>query len=398
MTSNQKRILIPLAILIIAVLIFAGLMATKKNPPRKPDDQKTPFVALETVQLAPLTLTVKSQGLVQPKYDTQLLAQVSGEITELSEKFLRGGLVRKGELLAQIDPFNYDVRLQQAKATLASARTTFIQESAQGRVAEAEWKKITSAEPSDLGLRKPQQERALAAVKAAEAGVLQATKDLQRTRITAPYDALVAARHVSPGTFVNTGTVIGKVLDIEVAEVRLPIAGKELLYLKNRGIDAPVTLTTTLAGKTFKWQARIDRDEGVVDETSRMIYLVAQFEDPYNLKANHTYRLSFGTYVTAEIAGRLLPSAARVPRALLRDNQLALFSNNTLNFTDVEVARHEDKFSIITAGLKSGDLLITSSLEYPVEGMALTAEISNVKPTPQPLTTAEPQPTTDEES
>lgn len=398
MTSNLKRILIPLTILMVAVAVFAGLMVTKKNPPRKPDDQKAPFVALKTVQLAPMTLTVKSQGLVQPKYDTQLLAQVSGEITELSEKFLRGGLIKKGEVLAQIDPFDYEVRLQQAKATLASARTTFIQERAQGRVAEAEWKKITSAAPSELGLRKPQQERALAAVKAAEAGVLQATKDLERTRIIAPYDALIAARHVSPGSFVNMGTAIGKVLDIEVAEVRLPIASKDLLYLNNRGIDASVTLIATLAGKTFQWQASIDRDEGVVDETSRMIYLVAQFNDPYNLKSNHAYRLPFGTYVSADIEGQQLTAAASVPRALLRDNQLALFVDNKLTFTNVDVARHEDKYSVIRAGLNNGDLLITSSLEYPVEGMALTADIPGVEPTPQPLTTAEPQPTTDEES
>lgn len=376
--ANSKRTLLPVIIIGITVALFAGLMATKKTPPRKPEKHQAPFVSVEAVKLQAITLSVPSQGLVKSKYETRLLAQVSGEIIEVSDRFVQGGLVKQGEMLAQIDPFNYEVRLQQAKAELASARATFIQERAQGRVAEAEWKNITSAEPSELGLRKPQQERALAAVQAAEAGLRQATKDLERTQIKAPYDALIASRTVSPGTFVNTGTALGTVLNTTIAEIRLPIAGRELAYLNNRGIGSPVTLSANSGTTSTEWQASIVRDEGIIDDQSRMIYLVAQLDDPYNLQGQHPFRLPFGTYVTASITGKVLPEAARVPRHLLMDDRVALYKEHKLVFRDIKVLRHENQFSLVS-GLNKGDLLITSSLQAPVAGMALESELSPKK-------------------
>lgn len=300
MKPNKLRLILPFAVLAIAVGVFVVMNANKKEPEKKAPDQNAPFVSVKTIELQPMTLEVKSQGLVAPKFETHLVAQVSGEITVVSDKFVRGGLVKKGELLAQIDPFDYDVKLQQAKANLASARASFILERAQGRVAEAEWKNITTAEPSELGLRKPQQEQALAAVKAAEAGLQQASKDLERTRIVAPYDALVSDRNISPGTFVNVGSQIGHVMDIEAAEVRLPVAGKELLFLEQSGLGAPVVLQADVEGQQLTWNAAIVRHEGVIDSTSRMIYLVASLDDPYNLQHQQhpmprTVWISFGS-------------------------------------------------------------------------------------------------------
>lgn len=392
MASLRSRAILPLIILVAGGACFALFMAFKKEPEKKQEEKRAPYVSVETIKLAPMNLTVTSQGLVKAKYETDLLAQVSGEIVTVSEAFVRGGLVKKGELLAQIDPFNYEVRLEQAKASLASARATFILERAQGKVAEAEWQNITSAEPSDLGLRKPQQEQALASVKAAEAGVKQAAKDLERTKIIAPFDALIDARNVSPGAFVNVGMAIGRVMDVGQAEVRLPVATNEMLYLDNGGIFSPVKLTATISGTRFQWDATIVRDEGVVDDNSRMFFLVAEIDDPYNqVPGSNDYRLPFGTYVTAEITGLHLDAAAVVPRQLLHNNQLALYSDSKLTFTSVDIVRHQGKNTVISAGLRDGDLLITSSLQYPVEGMDLAIEgEESPKQDYQPLTTAEP--------
>jgi len=390
MSPKTKQIALPFIVLIIAIAIMAGLVAGKKKPEKKEAINNATFVSTESVELAPLTLNVQSQGLVQPKYQTRLQSQVSGEIIALSETFVRGGIVTKGDVLAQIDPFNYQMALQQANATLAAAKAQFILARAQGRVAEAEWEKITTAKPSELGLRKPQQEQALAAVKAAEAGVRKASKDLARTNIRAPFDALISGRNVSPGTFVNIGTELGSVMDIETAEIRLPVSGSDLAFLIEGGHNATVALSTTLGGKTTQWHARIVRDEGVVDNQNRMVYLVAELTDPYNrLTTNNAPRLPFGTYVSAHIEGRKLASAASIPRRLLRDNRLALFSDNKLAFTYVNVVRHVGPNSIIDSGLASGDTIITSSLEYPIEGMALNTHAIDTTGE-QHLITAEP--------
>lgn len=371
MSIRTKQIVLPIAVILITLVGIGAMMAGKKPPEKKPPERRVPVVSTTQIELTPVTLDVRSQGLVTPRYSTNLVAQVSGEILSLNPDFMRGNIIRKGTLLAQIDPFNYEVKVQQAKASLASARAAFILERAQGQVAEAEWAKITSAEPSELGLRKPQQEQALAGVKAAEAALKQAEKDLQRTRIVAPYDAIVQARTVSPGAFVNTGSPIGSLADVSMAEIRLPINQDDFSYLNNGGLDATVLLTAELGGRDRIWQANITRNEGVIDDQTRMTYLIATVNDPYGIQNGVDHVLPFGSFVSATLEGTALPQAARIPRAVLQGNRVPLIKDSKLAFSEVDVARHEGKFSIVRAGLDEGDQLVITPLDHPIEGMPL---------------------------
>ena len=187
--------------------------------------------------------------MVVPKYETELVAQVNGQIVELSSAFVRGGFVEKGQLLARIDPSDYEAALIDAEANLASSQASLETERAQGKVAESEWRKITDALPTELSLRKPQLAQELAHVKAAEARVLRAKRDLERTEIRAPYDAMIEMRSIGLGSYVGTGSSVGKLLGTAVAEVRLPVADNQLQFLIEEGKAASVTLKGTFAGK-----------------------------------------------------------------------------------------------------------------------------------------------------
>ena len=137
--------------------------------------------------------------------------------------------------------------------------------------------------PTELSLRKPQLAQELARVKAAQASVLRAQRNVERTEIRAPYDAMIDSRNVGLGSFVGTGSMVGKVLGTDIAEIRLPVADNQLRFLKNQGNDATVILKGTYAGRSTQWEAKIARSEGVIDNTSRMSYLVAQITDPYGV-------------------------------------------------------------------------------------------------------------------
>lgn len=375
---KNRQLMFPFYVLFFFLLVALGFTSLKKPPEKKAEDNKVPLVSVQTVALSPAQLTVKSQGIFQPKFNTSLVAQVSGEIVSLSENFVRGGVVKKGQLLAQIDPFNYEVQLEEAKATLASAEAALQLEKAQGKVAEAEWSRVNDTAPSALGLRKPQLEQAIARVKSAEAGLKQASKNIQRTQITAPYDALVNERLVSLGTFVGTGEGVGNLLDVSSGEVRLPIPSKEQQFLIAGGVGAPVQLSADFMGESHTWHGSIVRSEGIIDEHSRMVYLVAELKNPYglNLPAGETPSspsrpLPFGAYVNAEIAGVKLASATSIPAHLVNGNRIALLEDNKLRFQAVTVARTVGATVIVSAGLSDGDTLVSSSLDYPSEGMAL---------------------------
>lgn len=373
--ARKKQIIIPIAILAIGIVAFVGFSSMKKPPEEKEPVDNTPIVAVENVSVNPMTLEVSSYGVVKPKYETTVVAQVNGEIVELSDAFVRGGLVKKGQLLARIDPNDYNAALIDAEANMASARASLEKEVAQGKVAEREWKQITDSSPTELSLRKPQLAQELARVKSAQAAVLVAKRNLQRTEIRAPYDAMINSRNIGLGSFVGVGSEIGMLLGTATAEVRLPVADNQLQFLIDQGEQAKVHLTGTFAGKTIEWQAEIARSEGVVDNKSRMSFLVAEIQDPYHLNKNNMINstpLRFGSYVQAKILGTEIASASVVPRYLVVNGRVAILDNESkLHYAEINIVRQQGGNVVVSKGLLDGDKIIVSALDYPVDGMKL---------------------------
>lgn len=373
--ATKKQIIIPIAILAAGIAAMAIFSNMKKPPEEKEKIDNTPIVAVESISVAPMTLEVSSYGMVKPKYETQLVAQVNGEIVELSEAFVRGGFVKKDQLLARIDPSDYHAALIDAQANMASARAALEKEVAQGKVAEREWKQIKDTSPTELSLRKPQLAQELARVKAAQASVLRAERNLERTEIRAPYNAMIDSRNVGLGSFVSMGSQIGHVLGTSIAEIRLPVADNQLAFLTKQGVNSQVSLIGTYAGQATKWQATIARNEGVVDNKSRMSYLVAEINDPYLLnKANNTAGapLRFGSYINAEIMGYKINQATLIPRYLVVDGKIAILdSESKLQYVVIDIVRQQGSNVVVANGLADGDKIIVSALDYPVDGMKL---------------------------
>jgi len=370
---RKKQIIIPLLVLAAGIGSFVVFSGMKKPPEEKAEVDNTPIVSIEAISVEPMTLHVNSYGIVKPKYETELVAQVNGQIVELSEVFVRGGFVKKGQLLARIDPSDYQAALIDAQSSMASARAALETELAQGKVAEREWKKITNTSPTELSLRKPQLAQELARVKSAQASILRAERNLERTKIVAPYDAMIESRNIGLGSFVGVGNNIGKLLSTGIAEIRLPVADNQLQFLIAQGENAQVNLQGVYAGKDILWNAAVVRGEGVIDNNSRMSYLVAEVSDPYGLKAdNENPPLRYGSYVTAEIVGVKIANASIVPRYLVDNGRVAILdSESKLHYAEIDIVRQDGKNVIVAHGLLDGDQLIVSALDYPVDGMKL---------------------------
>jgi len=381
--ATKKQIIIPIVVLVTGIAVMAGLASLKKPPEEKEVVDNTPIVAVETITIAPMVMEVASHGVVMPKYETELVAQVSGEIVELSEIFVRGGFIKKDQLLARIDPSDYQAALIDAQATMATARAALEKEVAQGKVAEREWKQITDSSPTELSLRKPQLAQELARVKAAQAAILRAERNLERTEIRAPFDAMIDSRKVGLGSFVTIGSNLGKVSGTDIAEIRLPVADNQLEFLANDGVNSEVNLNGVYAGKSTQWLANIARSEGVVDNTSRMSYLVAEIKDPYQLKDKNSViaPLRFGSYVNAKIQGHQVSNATLIPRYLIANGKVALLSDElTLHYAEIDIIRQQGSNVIVANGLASGDKLIVSALDYPIDGMKLALSTDDVTP------------------
>lgn len=248
-----------------------------------------------------------------------------------------GAFVEKGEVLFTIDPANYVANMRSAEAALAQAQANYQDAKARTEQARKDWKKIGKGEPSDLVLRLPQLKQAEAAVQSAEADLMRARRDLDRTKVKANFDALIQSKMVGLGQFVNVGSQVATVYGTEYAEVRLPVPDQELAFLDVPDIDNPqqqpaVRLVGTYAGKEQIWFGKLVRTEGVVEQTNRLTYLVAQIEDPYNLenKRDNSTPLRFGTFVRAEIAGKEREGLIALPRqALYFGNTVLILENES---------------------------------------------------------------------
>lgn len=378
MASRLIKIGLPLAILGITAIAAFGLASMRKPPEKKEETRPVMLVSAQEISAGHITYKIQSQGTVKPKLETSLISEVNGRIVKVSDNFIEGGFFNEGDLLVQVEPFDYASALKAAEASLAGAQAALEEEKARGKVAEEEWRSFTSGLVPDLGLRRPQLASSLANVKSAEAELENARRNLGRTEIRAPYSGMVKSRSANLGQFISRGTNLGVIYGTDVAEVRLALTDNDLAFidLPNRLTDSDATtnpqvdLTAIVAGKPQQWLANVVRTEGVFDERSRVIYAVARIDDPYQRKQSDASPLRFGRFVQAEIHGMDSSEVVILPRHLVLSGNrvLVVDTESQLQLREVQLERTDDRAVYVIAGFTAGDRLITSAITNPVAG------------------------------
>jgi RND family efflux transporter MFP subunit len=375
------------SLLPIVLVGGAGFVAYLLYINRPPVETQAPTVEPPGVRVQPVTfttvsLTVASQGTVQPRTASQLVPEISGPITEVAPSFAVGGFFEEGDVLLTIDPYDYQQAVITARSQRAQAELRLAQEEAEADVARREWEELGRGDPSALTLRQPQVEEARAAVEAAEAALDRATRDLERAEIKAPYAGRVQSKEVDVGQFVNKGDRLAGIYAVDSAEIRLPLPDGELAYvdvpLSYRGgqqLTGPrVTVSADFAGRRHTWQGRVVRTESEIDPISRMVHVVAEVRDPYAPGSDPARPpLAAGMFVEAEIAGRTVSDVVVLPWAALRgrDQVLVVDESSRLRYRQVEVLRSTSDEVLIRSGLAEGELVSVSALDAVTEGMVV---------------------------
>ena len=374
-----KQVITPLAVLLGGVALAAGIMATGPRLEHLPPPPNAPLV--RTAEAVPQTVQMSSftHGSVSPRTESELIPEVSGRVTSVSDSLVSGGFFNKGDVLLKIDPLDYEVALEQAKASLTSARSELANATkAHQRQLSLARKQSTSESQRDDALNRMQ--LAQAALQEASARVSRAERDLARTTVTAPFDGRVRSERVDIGQFVTRGAPIASLYSTDIAEVRLPLHDDELAFLQlplngdaATEKDPPrVILRAKFAGRQHAWEGEIVRTEGELDPQTRMINVVAQVENPYEVTGNRP-PLAVGLFVEAEILGRVVDDVFVVPRSALQtNNQVYLVADdNKLAFRDVDILRMVDEEIYIQDGLKAGDTICLSTVSSAFEGMTV---------------------------
>ncbi len=381
-----KRILVPVGFLLLSGLAAAALVRTRPEVETQEVKTLAPLVRVLTIEPENRTLDVHAQGTVLPRTETTLIAQVAGTVTATSPDFEAGGFFRRGQTLVKLDPRDYEVAVRRAKAQVAQAELQVELQEAEAQVAIEEWQELGAGEASPLVRREPQLAQARAGLEAARAELAKAELDLERTHIRAPFTGRVRGKRVDLGQFLSPGTPLATIHATDYAEVRLPVADDQLGYLElpftYRNADSEdgpsVTLSARLGRHQHSWEGRIVRTEGELDSRTRMLNLVARVENPYDRSADAPERppLAVGTFVEAEIDGRMADGVFVVPRVALRPTRrgmseqvLIVDGEDRLRFRDVDILRLDGESAMISSGLTAGERVCVSPLDAAVDGM-----------------------------
>jgi RND family efflux transporter MFP subunit len=371
MSRKLRRIGLIVGILGVAVAASVLLSTTRKEPPKKPVESLAMLVEVAELEPVDASFPVRSQGTVRPRTETVLSAEISGAIVEISPKFVAGGVFEPNEMLMRIDATDYTAAVTQAEALLRQRQIEY--EGAkklknQGYRAESEFAS------------------AAAALATAEADLVRAKRNLERTFIRLPYAGMVRSKEADLGQFVNPGTRLGVTFATDYAEVRLPLTDRDLAFVDlpyaaeitatGESSGPEVVLSAEQRGRIAEWSAHIVRSEGVVDESSRVTYAVAKVDDPYALDSEHV-PLPMGTFVTASIEGVAMQGLLRVPRHALHGSDQLLFvdSESQLRIRSVGIVRADADYAYISDGAEAGERVILTAMESPINGMPVRTTV-----------------------
>lgn len=373
---------LPPALIIASIAVVVVLVMNRPEPPEREPVETAMLVDTIAAEPAGDHFIVEAQGTVQPRTQTTLVPQVSGKVVNISDEFVAGGFFRADEILVEIDPSDYETAVKQAQAELAAARARLSDEQSRSEQARRDWQKLhgSEREPSDLVLRIPQLEEARAAVLAAEAALERARRNLERTRLSLPYDGMVRSRSVDIGQYVSVGTTLAVTFAVDAAEVRLPLPNRDLAFVNlpqpgRRNQPTPrVRFYADVSGERGSWEGEIVRTEGVVEESTRLTYAVARIEDPYGLLGEErSVPLPMGTYVQAEIHGRSASGLIELPREALRDGDRLFIADedDRLEIRSVDVVRSTPERVYLADSVEPGERVITTAIAAPVPGTRL---------------------------
>ena len=335
-------------------------------------------VAVETAVASRSDMPVYMEGLgtVQAFYTVTVTARVDGELQKVG--FVEGQTVKKGDLIAQIDPRPFQAALDQAVATHAK-------DVAQLASAKADLDRYEQLAPQNLASKQTlDSQHALVAqleaqIKGDQANIDNARTQLGYTTITSPIQGKTGIRRVDPGNNVHSTDTNGIVVVTQVQPIAciftLP---EESLPALNQALEGGTIGVTAVSrdGKTQLDQGTIALVDNQIDQTTGTIRVKATFPNPHNA-------LWPGEFINARVLLRTEKGALTIPSAAIQRGPDGMFAyvikqDSTVEARLVKVGDEDNALTVITDGIKEGEQVVTNN-QYR---LAPGAHVRSVSPTP----------------
>lgn len=150
--------MIVLPVLVVALGGFGAytMIMAREEPAKRPVETVRPLVEVTAVKPESRRLTVKAEGTVRPRTESELVPEVSGRVTWVSPSLANGAFFDEGDVVVKLDTREYELAVVRSRGAVAQARLRLATEEQEADLARREWDSLGQGEPSALTLRKPQ--------------------------------------------------------------------------------------------------------------------------------------------------------------------------------------------------------------------------------------------------
>jgi multidrug efflux system membrane fusion protein len=333
-------------------------------------------VSIATVEKSNFPIYLTGLGTVQGFNTVVVRTRVDGQIDQIA--FKEGQLVRKGDLLAHIDPRPFQAALDQAKAKKAQDEASLANANLDlqryTKLGEFATRQQTDTQRSTV-------QQLTAQIAADDAAISNAQTQLGYTSIRAPITGVTGFRQVDQGNIVNASTQTGivTIAQIEPIAVIFTAPEEQLPQIKDAlAAGSPKTIAYSTDGKRVLSEGTLALINNQVDTSSGTIRLKAVFE-------NKDHVLWPGQSVSTRLLVSTLRDAVVVPDDAVKHGSNGLYAytvnqDSKAEFRKIKVGQSIDGKTVIEDGLTPGERVIVAG-QYRVQpGSVVTIKVADSEP------------------
>lgn len=344
------------AVLFSAVLLASGCKKEQAPPP------PPPTVEVMTVMQKDVPIYKEWVGTLDGSVNAVIRPQVTGYL--IKQNYREGELVKKGQVLFEIDPRTFQASLDQAKAQLSQQQARHATTKANlDRIRPLAAKNAVSQKDLDDAVGAELSARS--SVEAAKAAVEEAQLNLGFTKITSPVEGITGIAKAQLGNLVgpNMQTELTSVSTVNPIKAYINVSEREYLVVNNSNPNPEkIPLTLVLAdGSTYPHKGNLALADRQIDPTTGTLKVGSLFSNPGN-------KLRPGGYGLVRAVMSVKKGALLVPQRAVTDMQgkylvAVVSTDNKVNIRPVKVAERIGSDWIIEDGLKPGEKVVVEGTQ-----------------------------------
>lgn len=391
MIKRLQNFMTAILLIVFTIAVSSYWLSHQPRAERTLPKKLAPLVDIVKPVVGNHSTTINVMGNVIAAQTVNLTPRISGMVKWISPNFIEGGLLKKDEVLVELDPTDYKLAIVQSRNDLEKARYNLKLEQGQQVIVRREYQLLgaeLNGQERELVLRKPHLNAAQAALAAAEANLKLAQLNLERTKPVAPFNAIITTRNANIGAWMSafsTGTPLAKLVGTDSFWINVSIPVDKLSWVKIPGINGQSGSTAKISyetawGKDVYRIGKVESLQAELEPEGRMAKLIIEVDDPLcqKLENKQLPPLMLGTYVRVAIDGVILEDVIKLPESTLHDDQQLwlMTDKNTFVSQKVNPLWAEQGFVYLNKNqLPEKMQIITSDLATPVLGMSVRTEV-----------------------